>query len=108
MNHQKGSRSHAYRCSLPGCCWATEPQLFMCLTHWRKVPADMQRDVWGAYRALPDRAPTRAMLMQSRAWVKAADVALAHVATAQGLEPPTTFRDAMQRIQEQVQAMEAA
>lgn len=105
MIHLKGSRAHAYRCSVPGCCWATEPQLFMCLTHWRKVPADLQRDVWGAYRALPDRTPTRATLMRDLPWVTAADAALSHVTSALGIEHSSVFRDAASRIEEQSMEM---
>jgi len=98
MIHLKGSRAQTYRCAAPGCTWATEPQLFLCLTHWHKVPADLQRDVWSAYRAHPDRSPTRDMLMKDMPWVQSAHAVVSHLAKAQAREVPTVFLDAARRI----------
>lgn len=36
---------HAYGCGVP-----TEPEMFMCLRHWRMLPRLFQRGIWASYR----------------------------------------------------------
>lgn len=36
---------HAFECSK-----AVKPEMFMCLSHWRRVPKETQRRIWALYR----------------------------------------------------------
>lgn len=40
----------SHHCHAVGCETAVPPKMFMCLRHWRMVPAMLKRAVWGAYR----------------------------------------------------------
>lgn len=40
-----------HECEAEGCKAACPRDKFMCLPHWRMVPAPLQREVYGAYRA---------------------------------------------------------
>lgn len=42
------------KCGAVGCGWLADAGLFMCLTHWRRVPSKMQNDFWSAYKAAPN------------------------------------------------------
>jgi hypothetical protein len=65
----------AHHCHARGCRVPTEPEMLMCLRHWRMVPRDLQRRVWATYRhgQCDDKRP-------SQAWHEAADAAIAAVA----------------------------
>jgi len=39
-----------HRCAAVGCQHLVQPGFLMCVTHWRMVPAKLQRDVWTAWR----------------------------------------------------------
>ena len=68
-------RCHAVECTVP-----VKPEMLMCAKHWRKVPRQLQRAVWKAYRVgqCDDKRP-------SRDWLAAADAAIKAVARAEGL-----------------------
>ncbi len=38
-------KCHAYKCTKE-----VPPKMFMCLKHWKLVPAQMQRDIWRHYK----------------------------------------------------------
>jgi len=48
----------------------------MCRAHWRMVPPELRRDVWATYREGQEQGKAT----PSRAWHRAADAALEHVA----------------------------
>src|SRR5215472_12049366 len=70
----RGHHCHARGCGVP-----VRPELLMCLRHWRMVPRAIQRAVWATYRSgqCDDKNP-------SEAWHRAADAAIAYVATCEG------------------------
>ena len=37
-------------CHAPGCKVEVPPKIFMCLPHWRRLPAKMRREIWACYR----------------------------------------------------------
>ena len=90
--YAKGSRAQAYRCAVPGCCWATEPRVFMCLSHWRMVPMDMKSDIQNAYRSTGENTPTRDALLRCDAYVLAADAATRFVSEREGRGPAESLR----------------
>ena len=67
-------------CRTPGCGRQIPLHLLMCIDHWRKVPAPLQRAVYATLRAR-QRAPRDLALV--RAYQKAVDDAVAAVATKQ-------------------------
>jgi hypothetical protein len=74
-----------HHCHARGCLVATKPEMLMCLKHWRMVPRDIQRRVWGTYRVgqCDDKDP-------SEEWRVAADAAIAAVATRETVNPKVT------------------
>jgi len=40
----------SHTCHAIGCKIKTKPEMFMCLSHWRKVPKELQRAIWRYYR----------------------------------------------------------
>lgn len=73
----RGHHCHAKRCKV-----AVPPELLMCRKHWRMVPQALRRAVWDAYR------PGQCELspLPSKVWHEAADAAIAHVATLEGVQ----------------------
>lgn len=73
-----------HRCHATGCRVVVPPEMLMCRAHWARVPREIQRRVWGAYRKgqCDDMRP-------SRAWLDAADDAIAAVAALEGRTAPT-------------------
>lgn len=74
---------HANECSV-----ATEPRMFMCLKHWKMVPAHKQAAVWKAYREAPK--PGRA---RNRAYLTACADAVEHVAVQEGKNGRNSYRN---------------
>jgi len=68
-----------HHCHAHGCKIACAPEKLMCAAHWRKVPSDLQAQVYATYRAgqCDDRNP-------SAAWMAAADRAIAAIAKKEG------------------------
>lgn len=64
-----------HTCHAAGCSTTVEPKLLMCLRHWRKVPRDLQRAVWRAYRAGQeiDKNPSRDYLAAAQAAIRAVE-----------------------------------
>jgi hypothetical protein len=94
MIHMKGSRARTTKCQAIGCTWATEFNLPMCQGHWNKVPTQMQRDYWAAFRAFPNKNPDRAQLMGSEAFVEAVANTIEHIAHAEGRVTDNSYRAA--------------
>lgn len=71
----------AHRCHAIGCTVEVKPELLMCAKHWRRVPKDIQREVWRSYRSgqCDDKNP-------SAEWLAAAARAIAAVAEKEGLK----------------------
>lgn len=92
MLFPKGSRANTHACEAKGCMWATEPRLPMCANHWLRVPSRIQADVWNAYRAMPQRTPTRDELMSDLDYVSAVADAIEHLAAADGRDPANRYR----------------
>jgi len=65
----------AHHCHARGCSKKCPPEHLMCGSHWKLVPAHLQRQVWDNYRPgqCDDKRP-------SRAWFEAADAAIDAVA----------------------------
>lgn len=72
-----------HTCHAIGCERNVPPKLLMCRAHWRKVPAALQRAVWATYRRgqEDDKRP-------SRAYIEAANAAIASVAREEQRELP--------------------
>jgi uracil-DNA glycosylase family 4 len=70
-------RCHALRCHV-----VVPPEQLMCRMHWSRVPREIQRRVWATYRKgqCEDRRP-------SKAWLEAADAAIAAVAALEKRAP---------------------
>ncbi len=100
MLFPKGSRANTHACEAKGCMWATEPRLPMCANHWLRVPSRIQADVWNAYRAMPQRTPTRDELMSDLGYVSAVADAIEHLAAADGRDPSNRYRLAADQIAE--------
>ena len=64
MNHS----CHAKKCKK-----YVPPKLLMCPQHWKKVPRELQLDVWKHYRIGQevDKKPTREYLAAARAAINA-------------------------------------
>lgn len=64
-----------HKCHARGCTVKCKPEFLMCPSHWSKVPPDLKRAVWAAYRVgqCDDKRP-------SRGWLHAADMAINAVA----------------------------
>ncbi len=62
-----------HRCHAKGCDVAVDPQLLMCLRHWRRVPRRLQNDVWKFYRPGQevDKNPSREYLAAAAAAIEA-------------------------------------
>lgn len=45
-------RPNLHRCAVPGCQADIPRHLLMCMDHWRMVPAPVQREVTGAWKAV--------------------------------------------------------
>lgn len=67
-----------HNCCAEGCTRPIARSLLMCMTHWRMVPAPLQRDVYRTYRAW-DRAPVGEALALRKAYLKAAREAVTAV-----------------------------
>lgn len=63
-----------------GCKTKVDPAKLMCGKHWRKVPKDLQREVWHHY--VPGQEITKT---PTEAYLLAADSAIRAVARAEGL-----------------------
>jgi hypothetical protein len=46
----RDSSGIAHYCHVSGCKIQVAPKYLMCMGHWRRVPADLQRAVWRTYR----------------------------------------------------------
>jgi len=66
----------SHRCHAQGCAASVPPEMLMCKRHWFMVPPNIRRAVWSTYRdgQCNDKRP-------SRAWLSAADAAIAAVYT---------------------------
>jgi hypothetical protein len=40
----------AHTCHAFECTKVVKPEMFMCLSHWRRVPRELQRRIWALYR----------------------------------------------------------
>jgi hypothetical protein len=40
-----------HSCAVPGCYLSVPFNQLCCKPHWKMIPAGLQRDVWGAWRA---------------------------------------------------------
>ena len=40
----------SHKCHALGCEKEVPPKMLMCLSHWRMVPRDLQREIWRTYR----------------------------------------------------------
>lgn len=75
--HEKQGIPHrlpaAHRCHARGCLVRVKPEMLMCRMHWLRVPGQIQRAVWRAYRVgqCDDKNP-------SEAWHEAAIAAIAY------------------------------
>ena len=69
------SMAAPHYCHVPGCRRPVAPCFLMCLGHWRRVPAPLQRRVGAAYRRGQERTKD-----PSPAWMTAAAEAVAAVA----------------------------
>lgn len=67
-----------HNCCAEGCTRPIAKSLLMCMTHWRMVPAPLQREVYRAFRAW-DRAPLGEALPHRKAYRKAAREAVTAV-----------------------------
>ncbi len=45
-------RPNLHRCAVPGCPCDIPRHLLMCMDHWRRVPAPLQREVTAAWKAV--------------------------------------------------------
>lgn len=72
-----------HTCHVPGCAVPVPPKMLMCRPHWAKVPDYIQRAVWAAFRngQEVDKRP-------SRAWLAAAEGAIAAVQLAERPREP--------------------
>lgn len=50
-------KATGHHCAANGCQREIPPRLLMCITHWRMVPAPMQREVRATYREWLAKAP---------------------------------------------------
>lgn len=67
-----------HKCHASGCEVETQPKLFMCLRHWRRLPRSMRDEIWFAYRPGQeiDKRPSAEYLVAARAaieWMAKAD-----------------------------------
>lgn len=62
-----------HHCHAKGCDVAVEPNLLMCLRHWRRVPRQLQKAVWKFYRPgqEEDKAPSAEYIAAARAAIEA-------------------------------------
>ena len=76
-----------HHCHALNCRRKCPPEYLMCGTHWRKVPKELQAPVWRHYRTgqCDDKKP-------SIEWCKAADAAVAAVATQESVTPAIIHR----------------
>lgn len=51
------NRRNVLTCVILSCTHAVTPGQLMCPAHWRRVPADVQREVYSAHRALRSATP---------------------------------------------------
>jgi hypothetical protein len=79
-----------HTCHARGCEVPVKPELLMCYAHWRKVPSQVQRAVWAAYR--PGQCDD---MRPSKDWHLAADAAIGYVAKSGGLGLTAKEREAM-------------
>lgn len=42
-------QSRFHRCHFPACEEQVPPAMFMCATHWRMIPRNLQRKIWHTY-----------------------------------------------------------
>lgn len=72
-----------HHCHATGCKTEVVPERLMCLKHWRMVSKRIQNLVWAYYRPgqCDDKAP-------SKAWMAAADAAIAEVAAKEKKRNP--------------------
>jgi hypothetical protein len=65
----------SHRCHARGCTRDVDPSLLMCLSHWRLVPKDLQRQVWLTYRKGQelDKSPSRKYLAAADAAIQAVE-----------------------------------
>jgi hypothetical protein len=71
---QRQTRKH--HCHWPGCDRQVPPALWGCLPHWRKLPKDLQREIWRTFQPGQERTMT-----PSRAYVAAAEKVRAWILT---------------------------
>jgi hypothetical protein len=60
-------QTRAHHCHWPGCDRQVPPAMWGCKIHWYRLPAEIRRDIWNAYRPGQERTQT-----PSRAYVEAA------------------------------------
>jgi hypothetical protein len=64
-----------HECHWPGCQKQVPPAMWGCRTHWARIPADLQRKIWKAYRPgqEKDMRPSEAYLAAAhevQEWIK--------------------------------------
>jgi hypothetical protein len=66
------------KCQVPKCDRRAPPGRLMCGPHWKRVPRNLQRAVWRAFRPeqLKDERPTDDYLVAAKAAITAAATAL--------------------------------
>lgn len=69
-------------CHAPGCKVEVPPKIFMCIRHWRKLPAALRQEIWRCYR--PGQEVTKD---PSPEYLAAAQRAKAYVADQESCAP---------------------
>jgi len=64
-----------HTCHWPGCTVEVPPRLWGCRAHWFKLPAQIRKDIWAAYRPGQenDESPDESYLIavrKARDWIK--------------------------------------
>lgn len=80
-------KQHAHHCHANGCSILTEPKLFMCLKHWKMVPALMQKNIWDEYKGT-----TREERFEKNSYLEACAIAVEYVANLEGKSIENGYR----------------
>ncbi len=73
----------AHTCHAFECTKVVKPEMFMCLSHWRRVPRELQKRIWALYR--PGQCDDKNI---SAGYAKTAKQAIVDVAAKEGKTVP--------------------
>jgi hypothetical protein len=81
----------SHHCHATGCEVSTQPEIFMCLKHWRALPKPMRDRIWATYR--PGQCDDWNI---TKDYADAARESIRFLAAKEGVEPDTSIYDMLE------------